>query len=52
MVTVSQVGSSNTVFRTSCEYIYQDGTLTKVPGTGSADQEGVSWVVANGEEEE
>ncbi|HJA43778.1 MAG TPA: LTA synthase family protein, partial [Candidatus Dorea stercoravium] len=52
VVTVSQVGSSNTVFRTSCEYIYQDGTLTKVPGTGSADQEGVSWVVANGEEEE
>lgn len=52
VVTVSQVGSSNTVFRTSCEYIYQDGMLTKVPGTGSADQEGVSWVVANGEEEE
>lgn len=51
VITVSQVGSSNTVFRTSCEYIYQDGTLTKVPGTGSADQEGVSWVEANGEEE-
>ena len=40
------------IFRTSCEYVYQDGTLNKVPGTGSADQEGVSWVVANGEEEE
>lgn len=52
VVTVSQVGSSNTIFRTSCEYVYQDGTLNKVPGTGSADQEGVSWVVANGEEEE
>lgn len=52
VVTVSQMGSSNTIFRTSCEYVYQDGTLNKVPGTGSADQEGVSWVVANGEEEE
>ena len=52
VVTVSQVGSSNTIFRTSCQYIYQDGTLTKVPGTGSADQEGVSWLAANGEEEE
>ena len=52
VVTVSQVGSSNTIFRTSCEYVYQDGALTEVPGTGSADQEGVSWVVANGEEEE
>ncbi len=51
VVTVSQVGSSNTIFRTSCEYIYQDGVLTKVPGTGSADQEGVSWLAANGEEE-
>lgn len=52
VLTVSQVGSSNTVFRTSCEYVYKDGTLTKVPGTGSADKKGESWVEANGEEEE
>lgn len=43
IITVSQVGSSNTIFRTSCEYEYKDGKLTKRPGTASSDQEG-SWV--------
>ena len=47
IITVSQVGSSNTVFRTSCEYEYQDGKLIERPGTGSADK-GVSWIEATG----
>lgn len=51
VVTVSQVGSSDTIFRTSCEYIYQGGKLTMQPGTGTADQ-GVSWVQATEGEEE
>lgn len=52
VVTIVQMGSSNTVFRTSCEYTYQDGTLTKIPGTGTADK-GVSWVeAAKGDSEE
>ena len=41
VITVSQVGSSNTIFRTSSEYIYEDGKLTEVPGTGTG-KEGVS----------
>ncbi len=43
VVTVSQMGSSNTVFRTSCQYIYQDGKLAEVPGTGSG-KPGESWL--------
>ena len=51
VITVSQVGSSNTIFRTSSEYIYEDGKLTEVPGTGTG-KEGVSWVEATKEDEE
>ncbi len=49
VVTVSQVGSSNTVFRTSDEYIFKEGKLNEVPDTGSA-KEGVSWVDATEKE--
>ncbi len=35
IVTVSQMGSSNTVFRTSDEYLYQGGALFVRPGTGT-----------------
>lgn len=48
VVTVSQVGSSNTVFRTSNQYIYQDGKLNVVEGTGTDPSR--SWVEqTNGE---
>ncbi|SHJ95339.1 LTA synthase family protein [Hespellia stercorisuis] len=33
IIEVSQVGSSNTVFRTSAQYEYKKGKLTEVPGT-------------------
>ena len=49
VVTVSQVGSSNTVFRTSNEYVFKEGKLSEVPDTGSA-KEGVSWVDATEKE--
>ena len=42
-ITVSQVGSSNTVFRTSNEYVYQNGQLIEKPDTGSG-IEGKSWL--------
>lgn len=49
IVAVSQVGSSNTIFRTSAEYSFQDGKLTKVEGTGEVTK-GVSWTeTAKGE---
>ena len=51
VITVSQVGSSNTIFRTSSEYIYEDGKLTEVPGTGTG-KEGISWVEATKKDEE
>lgn len=48
IVTVSQVGSSNTVFRTSNQYIYQNGKLNVVEGTGTDPSK--SWVEqTNGE---
>ena len=43
IITVSQVGSSNTVFRTSNEYVYQNGQLIEKPDTGSG-IEGKSWL--------
>ncbi len=43
VLTVSQVGSSNTVFRTSCEYIYKDGKLVEQPETSSGIP-GKSWL--------
>lgn len=35
IVQVNQVGSSNTIFRTSPEYEYKDGKLTELPSDGS-----------------
>ncbi|MBO1700143.1 hypothetical protein HJW21_25960, partial [[Clostridium] symbiosum] len=35
VITVVQMGSSNTTFRTSNEYVYQDGVLTVQEGTGT-----------------
>ena len=43
VVVVSQVGSSNTIFRSSCKYIYTDGELVEQPGTGTGIF-GVSWL--------
>ncbi|MGN1266754.1 MAG: LTA synthase family protein [Dorea sp.] len=33
-ITIIQTGSSSTAFRKSVDYLYQDGTLTEVEGTG------------------
>ena len=49
VIVVSQVGSSNTIFRSSCQYLYKEGKLEEVPCTGSA-KEGVSWVESTKEE--
>ena len=45
-----QYGSSDTLFRKSNEYIYQNGTLTVMEGTGTDKTK--SWVEQTGEEEE
>ncbi len=50
-IVVSQVGSSNTIFRSSNKYIYRDGNLIELPGTGTG-KKGVSWLDATGEGEE
>lgn len=42
VIVVSQVGSSNTIFRSSDEYIYQDGRLIRQEGT--ATDKTKSWV--------
>lgn len=49
VVTVSQVGSSNTIFRTSNKYIYKEGKLIEQEGTGSG-IEGKSWTETTKEE--
>jgi hypothetical protein len=51
VVVVSQVGSSNTIFRSSCEYHYIDGALVEIPGTGTGIF-GVSWLETTGQKEE
>lgn len=51
VLTVSQVGSSNTIFRTSCEYIYEDGKLVEQPGTSSGIP-GKSWLETTKKDEE
>ena len=51
VLTVSQVGSSNTIFRTSSEYIYEDGKLVEQPGTGSGIP-GKSWLETTKKDEE
>ena len=48
-IVVSQVGSSNTVFRSSDEYIYEAGQLTVVEGTGTDTTK--SWVSQTNEDE-
>lgn len=42
VITVSQVGSSNTIFRTTNQYIYQEGKLNVVEGTGT--DTSISWI--------
>lgn len=49
IITVAQMGSSNTVFRVSEEYIYQEGELTVVPGTGTDTT--ISWTLQTDSEE-
>lgn len=51
VLTVNQVGSSNTIFRMSNEYIYQDGKLVEQPGTGSGIP-GKSWLETTKKDEE
>lgn len=48
-ITVVQMGSSSTVFRVSDKYIYEDGELTAVEGTGTDTSK--SWTLQTGEEE-
>lgn len=49
VLTVSQVGSSNTIFRTTDQYIYKDGKLNVVKGTGTNTE--ISWIGQGVEEE-
>lgn len=51
IVTVSQVGSSNTIFRTSSEYTFREGSLVESPGTGTG-VPGMSWVETTEEKAE
>lgn len=48
VITVVQMGSSSTVFRTSDEYVYQDGELTVREGTGTDVTR--SWTEQTGDE--
>lgn len=50
VITVVQMGSSNTTFRTSNEYVYQDGTLTVREGTGTDPEK--SWTEQTDSSEE
>lgn len=50
IITVVQMGSSNTTFRTSNEYVYQDGMLTVREGTGTDSDK--SWTEQTGNAEE
>lgn len=49
IIKVIQMGSSSTVFRTSNEYLYQDGKLQVMEGTGTDITR--SWTVQTGAEE-
>ena len=35
IITVSQVGSSNTIFRTTDQYVFSEGKLNVIEGTGT-----------------
>lgn len=50
VITVVQMGSSNTTFRTSNEYVYQSGTLTVREGTGTDPEK--SWTEQKDSSEE
>lgn len=50
VITVVQMGSSNTTFRTSNEYVYQSGTLTVREGTGTDPEK--SWTEQTDSSEE
>ena len=49
VITVVQMGSSNTVFRTSNQYLWQEGELKVIEGTGTDPDK--SWTVQTGEQE-
>ena len=49
---VAQVGSSNTIFRTSKTYEYNGGTLTEVPADADAPENGRQAFVTQEEEQE
>lgn len=51
-VMVAQVGSSNTIFRTSKTYEYRDGSLTEVPEDPDASENGRQAFVSEEEAEE
>lgn len=42
ILTVSQVGSSNTIFRTTDQYVFSDGKLNVIEGTGTNTD--ISWI--------
>ena len=51
-VMVAQVGSSNTIFRTSKTYEYRDGKLTELPDDPNAVENGRQAFVSTEEEQE
>lgn len=51
-IMVAQVGSSNTIFRTSKTYEYRDGNLTEVPEAPDAVENGRQAFVTEEEETE
>ena len=48
ILTVSQVGSSNTIFRTTDQYVYRHGKLHVMEGTGT--NTNISWTLQGAEE--
>ena len=51
-IMVAQVGSSNTIFRTSKTYEYRDGTLTGLPEDENAVENGRQAFVSEEDQEE
>ena len=54
IITVKQVGSSNTIFRVSAQYVYQDGALSVYTGddTGGSTGENTDGSTGDGENQE
>ena len=48
VITVSQVGSSNTIFRTTDKYVYENSVLNRQKGTGT--DTSISWIGQGAEE--